>query len=124
MAATAQSTLPLPRAGRSPGAPAPETSSAEWIQRPLGLSPTGEFFKHIADERMAGAVQVDQQRQHGAPVLDETRIPVAYVFNELAAGKSWAEITSVYPDVTEDRIRAALRFAAAVFRRPQAVDLD
>lgn len=90
----------------------------------LGLSTTGEYFRRIATEHTPGAVQVDQYRQHGAPVLDETRIPVNYVLSELATGKSWAEITASYPEVTEARIRAALEFADAVFRQPQAVDLD
>jgi uncharacterized protein (DUF433 family) len=115
------------RVGRAPAGPAATTAlSPESVERrpPLALSEVGEYFKQIADELMGGAVQVDQFRQHGAPVLDETRIPISYVFNELAAGRSWAEITAVYPDVTEERIRAALRFAAAVFRLPQAVDLD
>jgi uncharacterized protein (DUF433 family) len=108
------------------GAAANPTPSSESAQRrpPLVLSTAGEYFKQIADELMCGAVQVDQFRQHGAPVLDETRIPISYVLNELAAGKSWAEITATYPEVTEERIRAALRFAVAVFRLPQAIDVE
>jgi uncharacterized protein (DUF433 family) len=102
----------------------PKIEPVEWTQPPLGLSPVGEYFRRVAEEHTAGAVQVTQYRQHGAPVLDETRIPVYYVLYALAAGKSWAEITAEYPEVTEERIRAALEFAAAVCRQPQAVDLE
>jgi uncharacterized protein (DUF433 family) len=99
---------------------------AKPVERPpaLGLDPIGEFLRRVADEHVPGAVQVDPYRQHGAPVLDDTRIPVCYVLDQLAAGRSWTDITAGYPEVTEARIRAALDFAAAVIRQPQAVDLD
>jgi uncharacterized protein (DUF433 family) len=90
----------------------------------LRLSAVGEYLRRIADEDTSGAVQVNPYRHSGAPVLDETRIPVSYVLRELAAGKSWADITAAYPAVTPERIHAALQFAAAVFWRPQAEDVD
>ena len=90
----------------------------------LRLSAVGEYLRRVAEEDTPGAVQVTPYRHHGAPVLDETRIPVSYVLRELAAGRSWAEITAGHPAVTEGRIRAALQFAAAVFWRPQAEDVD
>jgi uncharacterized protein (DUF433 family) len=110
------------RAGRA----APPALDVKPVERPpaLGLNPIGDFLRRVADEHAPGAVQVDPYRQHGAPVLDDTRIPVCYVLDQLAAGRSWADITAAYPDVTEARIRAALDFAAAVLRHPQAVDLD
>jgi uncharacterized protein (DUF433 family) len=112
------------RAKAAPLAPASVAEPVQWTQPPVGLSPVGEYLRRIADEHTPGAVQVDPHRQHGTPVLDETRIPVNYVLWELAAGKSWAEIASGYPEVTEDRIRAAIRFAAAVLSYAQAVDLE
>ena len=111
-----------PRARRRAATPAAEPDQR--IQPPLGLSPIGEFFRRVAAEHTPGAVQVDQNRQHGAPVLDDTRIPIYGILRELAVGKSWAEIAANYPGVTEARIRAALTFAAAVFWQPQAVDLE
>jgi uncharacterized protein (DUF433 family) len=116
----AQSRSGSRKAARAASAP----EATEWTQPPLGLSPVGEFLRGVAAARTPGAVQVDPHRQHGTPVLDDTRIPVNYVLWEFAAGKSWEEITAHYPEVTEDRIRAAITFAAAALRMPQAVDLE
>ncbi|MCC7268999.1 MAG: DUF433 domain-containing protein [Caulobacteraceae bacterium] len=47
----------------------------------------------------------------GKPVIKGTRITVELIVRECAI-LSWAEILDNYPRLTEDDIRAALRYAA------------
>jgi len=49
----------------------------------------------------------------GAPCIRGTRIPVATVVAMLADGMTVAEILAGYPQLTEDDVRDALRYAAA-----------
>ena len=47
---------------------------------------------------------------HGKPVIRGTRVPVAVVVDSVAAGMSFEEVQREY-GLTEDDIRAALKFA-------------
>ena len=49
----------------------------------------------------------------GKPTIKGTRVPVALILNLLGHGMTVADITSEYPYVTEDDIRAALLYAEA-----------
>jgi uncharacterized protein (DUF433 family) len=48
----------------------------------------------------------------GVPCIRGLRIPVATVVGMVAEGMTFAEILSAYPDLEEEDIRDALRFAA------------
>jgi uncharacterized protein (DUF433 family) len=61
-------------------------------------------------EIVAG-VTVDRDVAFGKPVIAGTRVPVAVVLEHLGAGVPDVEIRAQY-DLTEDQIRAALRYAA------------
>jgi len=56
-------------------------------------------------------VIIDQNIQHGQPVIEGTRIPVAVILGALADGMSFDEVKKEY-DVTGEDIRAALRYTA------------
>jgi uncharacterized protein (DUF433 family) len=58
-------------------------------------------------------VTVDHRVMGGAPCIRGTRIPVATVVAMLADGMTVAEILAGYPQLTEDDVRDALRYAAA-----------
>ena len=50
------------------------------------------------------------------PCIRSLRIPVATVVGMIADGMSEAEILSAYPDLEEDDIHEALRYAAEALR--------
>jgi uncharacterized protein (DUF433 family) len=52
----------------------------------------------------------------GKPVLKGTRLSVEFVLDLLAAGWERSQLKENYPTLTEDRIRAALAYAADTFR--------
>ncbi|MPZ35876.1 MAG: DUF433 domain-containing protein [Rhodospirillales bacterium] len=48
----------------------------------------------------------------GKPCVKGTRITVELVLRKLGAGRSFADLLEVYPQLTEEDLRAALAFAA------------
>lgn len=57
-------------------------------------------------------VSADPQVAHGKPCIRGTRIPVAIVLANLAAGVAHEEILRSYPGLTSEGIQAALTYAA------------
>ncbi|WP_409945774.1 DUF433 domain-containing protein [Rubrivirga sp. S365] len=57
-------------------------------------------------------ITVDPQVCHGRACVRGTRVPVAVVLDNLAAGLSSDEITRSYPTVSAEAVRAALAYAA------------
>lgn len=47
----------------------------------------------------------------GQPVIKGTRISVAVILEQLAAGESWDSLLRGYPELTREDIRAALDYA-------------
>jgi uncharacterized protein (DUF433 family) len=60
---------------------------------------------------IAHRIVVDAQIRFGQPVIKGTRVPVALLLDELAAGSAVETIAKEY-GVTEADVRAAVRFAA------------
>jgi uncharacterized protein (DUF433 family) len=58
-------------------------------------------------------IKIDHRIMGGRPCIAGTRIPVAMLVRMIAAGTSVETILEQYPQLTEDDIREALRFAAA-----------
>ena len=52
----------------------------------------------------------------GKPVLKGTRLAVEFVLEILAAGWNEAAIRENYPNLTDERVRAVLAYAAETFR--------
>jgi uncharacterized protein (DUF433 family) len=59
-------------------------------------------------------VTVDHRVMGGVPCIRGTRIPVTTVVAMLADGMTVAEIISDYPQLTDEDVRDALRYAAVV----------
>lgn len=57
-------------------------------------------------------ITVDPACMGGVPCIRDTRIPVATVVAMVADGMDGAAITASHPDLTEEDVREALRFAA------------
>jgi uncharacterized protein (DUF433 family) len=62
---------------------------------------------------LAPRVVVDPAVRFGKPVIKGTRVPVEVVIGKLAGGMSVEAVADEY-GITEDDVRAALRYAAQV----------
>ncbi|MEA2204465.1 MAG: hypothetical protein QOE77_1241 [Blastocatellia bacterium] len=60
---------------------------------------------------------IDSEKRGGQPCIRGMRIAVTDVLEWLAAGMTYEEILSDYPDLTETDIRACLAYAADSERR-------
>ncbi|MGH9164336.1 MAG: DUF433 domain-containing protein [Acidimicrobiales bacterium] len=58
-------------------------------------------------------ISVDHRIMGGLPCIKGTRIPVATVVGMVADGMTIEEILADFPQLTDDDLRDALRFAAA-----------
>lgn len=56
--------------------------------------------------------QVDPKRMAGAPTVRDTRLTVAAVLGQLAAGRTTDQLLEDYPYLEREDIYAALAFAA------------
>lgn len=67
--------------------------------------------KRAITVEIAPRIAVDPQVRFGQPVIKGTRVPVAVVLDEMAAGTTMEEITREY-GITRDDVRAVFRYAA------------
>jgi uncharacterized protein (DUF433 family) len=61
-------------------------------------------------------ITVDPRRMGGVPCIRDLRIPVATVVDMIADGMTGTEILGNYPDLEQEDLREALRFAAEAVR--------
>ena len=61
-------------------------------------------------------ITVNPHQMGGLPCIGGLRIPVARVVTMIAEGMSHAQILANYPDLEEEDIREALRYAASAER--------
>jgi uncharacterized protein (DUF433 family) len=61
-------------------------------------------------------ITIDPRRMAGVPCIRNLRIPVATIVDMMAEGMDSAEILQAYPDLEQEDIREALRFAAEAVR--------
>jgi len=65
-------------------------------------------------------VIIDKKIMHGEPVIEGTRMPVSVVLGSLADGMTVEEVMKEY-DLSEEDIRAALRYAADLIIEDQVI---
>ncbi len=58
-------------------------------------------------------ISVNPEIRFGKPCIAGTRITVGDVLEALASGESVADIVESFPELTEEKVRAAISFAAA-----------
>ena len=63
-------------------------------------------------------IVIDPRIQHGKPVIRGTRVPVAAVVGGLAGGMSFDDVRNDY-GITDEDVRAALRFAAELIEQEE-----
>jgi len=61
-------------------------------------------------------ITVDARQLAGVPCIRGLRIPVATVVGMVADGMTTSEILDAYPDLQDEDVREALRFAAEALR--------
>ena len=61
-------------------------------------------------------ITVDPKQMGGVPCIRRLRIPVATLVDMVAEGMPMADILSAYPDLEEEDVREALRYAAEAVR--------
>ena len=61
-------------------------------------------------------ITVSPEQMGGVPVIRGLRIPVATVVGMVADGMTTAEILKAFPDLVEEDVREALRYAAEAVR--------
>jgi uncharacterized protein (DUF433 family) len=64
------------------------------------------------DGKFLGHVSSDPEICHGKPCIKGTRIPVYLIISLIGEGVSMEEIIKDYPSLTEEDIRAAIKYAA------------
>lgn len=57
-------------------------------------------------------IVIDLGIHHGVPCIKGTRVPVSALVGSIADGDSIADLLAAYPQLTEEDIYAALKFAA------------
>lgn len=67
-------------------------------------------------------VIVDKNIAFGEPVIEGTRVPVSVVINYLADGMNIEEVMKEY-DLTEEDVRAALKYASELIREEEDIPL-
>jgi uncharacterized protein (DUF433 family) len=71
--------------------------------------------KHVTSEQLQ-MISTDPTVMHGQAVITGTRVPVSVILDGLAAGMTTGEIIAEYPTVTEEGVRAAAAYGAALAR--------
>lgn len=61
-------------------------------------------------------ITVSSEQMGGVPAIRGLRIPVATVVGMVADGMTTAEILKAFPDLVEEDVREALRYAAEAVR--------
>jgi uncharacterized protein (DUF433 family) len=69
-------------------------------------------------------ISIDPKVCHGKPCIRGTRIMVANILGQLEGGESWESIRAGYPELSDDDIRAAIAYAAAVVQDEEVILFD
>lgn len=78
-----------------------------------------DIFAELDDEEFRWGDHIERRPEvmFGKPVFKGTRLTVERVLEELAAGTSWSDLAQGYPNLTPEKIRAALHFSAWLARQ-------
>ncbi|MBI4686673.1 MAG: DUF433 domain-containing protein [Nitrospirae bacterium] len=69
-------------------------------------------------------IEINPKILRGKPVFKGTRIPLYVVLDLLAEGTPVKKIIKFYPDLTEEDIRAAMRFASDTAKHIAEIKLE
>jgi uncharacterized protein (DUF433 family) len=66
-------------------------------------------------------IEIDPKKLGGKPVIKGTRIPVYLILEMLASGTSIEEILKEYPELTEEDVREAIKYASQILSKEEVV---
>jgi uncharacterized protein (DUF433 family) len=66
-------------------------------------------------------IEINPRVMLGKPVIRGTRIPVELILRKLSEGASEADLLDAYPRLTQEDIRAAMRYAADTLAHEEIV---
>ena len=66
-------------------------------------------------------IEIDPEICHGRPRIKGTRIMISIVLEWLEAGKSFEDINDAYPELSNEDISAAIRYARRVIEEESSV---
>ncbi len=69
-------------------------------------------------------IEIDPKKLGGKPVIKGTRIPVYLILEMLASGMDIKEILKEYPELTEEDIREAIRYASQVLSKEEVYEIS
>jgi len=67
---------------------------------------------------------IDEKILGGKPVIKGTRIPVYIIVEMIANGLSIKDILKEYPELSEEDVKAALRYAASLLKRETCYEIS
>ena len=62
-------------------------------------------------------IVIDSKIHHGDPCIKHTRVPVSVIVGSMADGDTAEQILKAWPQLTDEDIKAALKFAAELRNR-------
>ena len=69
-------------------------------------------------------IEIDPKKLGGKPVIKGTRIPVYLILEMIASGMDVKEILKEYPELTEEDIREAIRYASQVLSKEEVYEIS
>ena len=76
------------------------------------------------DGRMDERIEINPRVCGGQPVIKGTRISVAAILDQLAAGESWDRLLEGYPELQRVDIQAAIQYAKHSILHTEITALD
>ena len=90
-------------------------SGGRYIRGPCDSWPLKGLSFELGNDRliiiMSDRVEIQPRVCGGKPIIKGTRIPVSIILEQLAEGEAWASILAAYPELVQEDIQAALRYA-------------
>ena len=71
----------------------------------------------VEEEKWSRKMVIDEKILGGKPVIRGTRIPVYLIVELVADGLNIKDVLKEYPELSEEDIKAALRYAASMLKR-------
>jgi uncharacterized protein (DUF433 family) len=77
----------------------------------------------MKNKALHDAITIDNEIQHGKPVLKNTRLPIAIIIGSLAGGMSYEEVIQEYA-VTQDQILTSLAYFAELLNNETVYSME
>ena len=69
-------------------------------------------------------IEIDPKKLSGKPVIKGTGIPVYLILEILSNGMSIEDILKKYPELTEEDVKEAIRYASRILSREEIYEVS